>query len=258
MAENFHVLVSDKLSRSGLQPLLDEDCIAVDIRTDLSPAELKSLIPDYHALLVRSGTQVTADLIRAGRRLQAIGRAGTGVDNIDVEAATRAGVTVVNTPTGNTVAAAEHTIAMLMALARNIPQADRNIRAKQWNRSAFVGTEVRGKVLGIIGLGRIAQEVLQFALSLGMRVFAHDPFVSQEYASQRGVTLLSLDEMLPQVDFLTVHVPLTEATRNLIDALQSEANETRRPRHQCGPRRNCGREGAGRCSFKRPRCRRGP
>ena len=218
MAEKFHVLVSDKLSRSGLQPLLDEDCIAVDIRTDLSPAELKSLIPDYHALLVRSGTQVTADLIRAGKRLQAIGRAGTGVDNIDVEAATRAGVTVVNTPTGNTVAAAEHTIAMLMALARNIPQADRNVRAKQWNRSAFVGTEVRGKVLGIIGLGRIAQEVLQFALSLGMRVFAHDPFVSQEYASQRGVTLLSLDEMLPQVDFLTVHVPLTEATRNLIDA----------------------------------------
>ncbi len=218
MSEKFRVLVSDKLSRSGLQPLLDADDIAVEMHTDLSPAELKSLIPGFHALLVRSSTQVTADLIQAGRSLQAIGRAGTGVDNIDVDAATRAGVTVVNTPTGNTVAAAEHTIAMLMALARNIPQADQNVRAQLWNRSAFVGTEVRGKALGVVGLGRIAQEVVQFALSMGMCVYASDPFVSQEYATQRGVTLLSLDEMLPLVDFLSVHVPLTEATRNLIDA----------------------------------------
>jgi len=197
---------------------LDADDIAVEMHTDLSPAELKSLIPGYHALLVRSSTQVTADLIQAGRNLQAIGRAGTGVDNIDVDAATRAGVTVVNTPTGNTVAAAEHTIAMLMALARNIPQADQNVRAQLWNRSAFVGTEVRGKALGVVGLGRIAQEVVQFALSMGMCVYASDPFVSQEYATQRGVKLLSLDEMLPLVDFLTVHVPLTEATHNLINA----------------------------------------
>ncbi len=179
MSEKFRVLVSDKLSRSGLQPLLDADDIAVEMHTDLSPAELKSLIPGYHALLVRSSTQVTADLIQAGRKLQAIGRAGTGVDNIDVDAATRAGVTVVNTPTGNTVAAAEHTIAMLMALARNIPQADQNVRAQLWNRSAFVGTEVRGKALGVVGLGRIAQEVVQFALSMGMCVYASDPFVSQ-------------------------------------------------------------------------------
>lgn len=197
---------------------MDADDIAVEMHTDLSPAELKSLIPGYHALLVRSSTQVTADLIQAGRNLQAIGRAGTGVDNIDVDAATRAGVTVVNTPTGNTVAAAEHTIAMLMALARNIPQADQNVRAQLWNRSAFVGTEVRGKALGVVGLGRIAQEVVQFALSMGMCVYASDPFVSQEYATQRGVKLLSLDEMLPLVDFLTVHVPLTEATHNLINA----------------------------------------
>jgi len=197
---------------------LDADDIAVEMHTDLSPAELKSLIPGYHALLVRSSTQVTADLIQAGRNLQAIGRAGTGVDNIDVDAATRAGVTVVNTPTGNTVAAAEHTIAMLMALARNIPQADQNVRAQLWNRSAFVGTEVRGKALGVVGLGRIAQEVVQFALSMGMCVYASDPFVSQEYATQRGVKLLSLDEMLPLVDFLSVHVPLTEATHNLINA----------------------------------------
>ena len=218
MSDNFHVLVSDKLSQKGLQPLLDAERVSVEIRTDLSPAALKAIIPNYHALLVRSATQVTADLIRAGRRLQAIGRAGTGVDNIDMQAATRAGVTVVNTPTGNTVAAAEHTIAMLMALARNLPQADRNVRAGQWNRNSFVGTEVRDKALGIVGLGRIAQEVLQFAHSLGMRVFACDPFVSEEYASQRGVTLLSLDDMLPQIDFLTVHVPLTDATRNIIDA----------------------------------------
>ena len=218
MSKSLKVLVSDKLSKRGLQPLFDAEGIAVDICTDLSSQELFARIPDYHALLVRSSTQVTSDLIGAGRRLQAIGRAGTGVDNIDVEAATRAGVTVVNTPTGNTVAAAEHTIAMLMALARNIPQADRNVRAKLWDRGAFVGTEVRGKALGIVGLGRIAQEVVQFAHSLGMRVYAYDPFVSQEYASQRHVTLISLDEMLPLVDFLTMHVPLTNATRNLLDA----------------------------------------
>ncbi len=218
MSKSLKVLVSDKLSNRGLQPLLDADNVLVDICTDLSPQELACRIPEYHALLVRSSTQVTAELIGAGKQLQAIGRAGTGVDNIDVETATRAGVTVVNTPTGNTVAAAEHTIAMLMALARNIPQADRNVRAKLWDRNEFVGTEVRGKALGIVGLGRIAQEVVQFALSLGMKVFAYDPFVSQEYASQRQVTLVSLDEMLPLVDFLSVHVPLTEATRNIIDA----------------------------------------
>ena len=218
MSESLRVLVSDKLSERGLQPLFDADGISVEICTDLSPEELVSRIPEYHALLVRSSTQVTPDLIGAAKRLQAIGRAGTGVDNIDVEAATRAGVTVVNTPTGNTVAAAEHTIAMLMALARNIPQADRNVRSKLWDRGAFVGTEVRGKALGIVGLGRIAQEVVQFALSLGMRVYAYDPYVSQEYASQRHVTLISLDEMLPLVDFLTVHVPLTDATRNILDA----------------------------------------
>lgn len=218
MSESLKVLVSDKLSERGLQPLFDADGISVEICTDLSPEELVSRIPEYHALLIRSRTQVTPDLIGAGKRLQAIGRAGTGVDNIDVEAATRAGVTVVNTPTGNTVAAAEHTIAMLMALARNIPQADRNVRSKLWDRGAFVGTEVRGKALGIVGLGRIAQEVVQFALSLGMRVYAYDPYVSQEYASQRHVTLISIDEMLPLVDFLTVHVPLTDATRNILDA----------------------------------------
>lgn len=218
MTESLKVLVSDKLSKRGLKPLFEAGGISVDICTELSSEELLSRIPDYHALLVRSSTQVTSDLIGAAKRLQAIGRAGTGVDNIDVEAATRAGVTVVNTPTGNTVAAAEHTIAMLMALARNIPQADRNVRAKLWDRGAFVGTEVRGKALGIVGLGRIAQEVVQFALSLGMRVYAYDPFVSQEYASQRHVTLISLDEMLPLVDFLTMHVPLTNATRNLLDA----------------------------------------
>lgn len=218
MSEKFHVLVSDRLSQKGLQPLLQDGRVCVDVRTDLSPAALEDLIPDYDALLVRSSTLVTAELIQAGKRLQAIGRAGTGVDNIDVDAATRAGVTVVNTPTGNTVAAAEHTVAMLMAMARNLPQAERDIRAGAWNRSRFVGTEVRDKTLGIVGLGRIAQEVLQVALSLGMRVLAHDPFVSEEYASQRGVTLLSLDELLPQVDFLTVHVPLTDSTRNMIDA----------------------------------------
>jgi len=218
MSDRFRVLVSDTIVESGLQPLLNDEQISVDIRTALSPTALQAIISGYDALLVRSSTQVTAALICAGKRLQAIGRAGSGVDNIDVDAATRAGVTVVNAPTGNTVAAAEHTIAMLLALARNVPQADRHVRAGSWERSAFVGTEVRDKVLGTVGLGRIAQEVVQFVQGLGMQALACDPFVSEEYAAQRGVTLLSLEAMLPQVDFLTVHVPLNDANRHLIDA----------------------------------------
>lgn len=218
MPETFRVLVSDKLAEGGLQPLREAERISVDIRTDLSPAQLQEAIPEYDALLVRSSTQVTDEIIRAGKRLQVIGRAGTGVDNIDVDAATAAGVIVVNAPTGNTVAAAELTIAMLMSLARNVPQADQHVRAGQWQRGKFVGVEVRDKVLGIVGFGRIAQEVAQFAQGLGMRVLAHDPFVTEEFAAQRDVTLLSLDEMLPQVDFLTVHMPLNDATRHAIDA----------------------------------------
>jgi phosphoglycerate dehydrogenase-like enzyme len=171
------------------------------------------IIPQYDALLVRSATRVTAELIQAGKRLRVIGRAGVGVDNIDVDAATQAGVIVVNAPTGNVVAAAEHTIAMLMALARNIPQADAHVRAGLWKRDRFMGVEVRDKVLGTVGLGRVAQEVVRRAQGLGMRVIAYDPYVTAEYATQRGVTLVDLDTLVAEADFITLHVPLTAQTR---------------------------------------------
>ncbi|MCB0096966.1 MAG: phosphoglycerate dehydrogenase, partial [Caldilineaceae bacterium] len=210
----FKILVSDPMSDSGLAPLREASNMEVDLRTDLSPAQLVDVIPAYHALLVRSGTQVTADVIQAGANLRVIGRAGVGVDNIDVDAATRAGIIVVNAPTGNTVAAAEHTVAMLMALARNIPQADAHVRSGGWKRGQYTGIEIRDKVLGTVGLGRVAQEVVRRARGLGMTVLAYDPYISPEFAAQHGATLTSLDEMLPQVDFLTLHVPLTEQTRN--------------------------------------------
>ncbi len=213
---NFKVLVSDPLSDSGLVPLQAQDNIDIDIKTGLSPAELTAIIGDYDALMVRSGTQVTADIISAGTKLRVIARAGVGVDNIDIESATQNGVIVVNAPTGNTVAAAEHTVAMLMSLARNIPQADAHVRTGSWKRSQFTGIEIRDKVLGSIGFGRVAQEVARRAQGLGMTVVASDPFVTEEYADQRNVKLLQMEEVIKQADFLTIHVPLNEQNRNLV------------------------------------------
>lgn len=216
----YRVLVSDAISASGLAPLLADPSIQVDVRTDLTPAALVEAIAVYDALLVRSSTQVTADVLRAGKNLRVVARAGVGVDNIDIAAATDLGVIVVNAPTGNVVAAAEHTIALLMAAARLIPQADAHVRAGQWKRSQFMGVEVRNKILGTVGLGRVAQEVARRAEGLGMRVLAYDPYVTEEYAGQRGVELVSLDRIFAEADFITVHVPLTESTRNLIDMPQ--------------------------------------
>lgn len=216
MAENHRILVSDSLSEVGLAALRAAPNVDVDVRTGLAPDKLLEIIPHYDALLVRSATQVTADVIRAGTRLRVVARAGVGVDNIDVEAATQAGVIVVNAPTGNVVAAAEHTIAMLMALARNIPQADAHVRGGQWKRDRFMGVEVRGKVLGTVGLGRVAQEVVRRAQGLGMSVIAYDPYVTAEYASHRNVELVDLDSLVERADFLTLHVPLTPQTRHLI------------------------------------------
>jgi D-3-phosphoglycerate dehydrogenase len=214
------VLVSDALSESGLRPLRAAPEILVDVRTNLSSQQLLETIGDYDALLVRSSTHVDAAVIEAGKRLRVIARAGVGVDNIDVDAATQAGVIVVNAPTGNVVAAAEHTIAMLMALARHIPQADAHVRRQQWKRNQFMGVEVRDKVLGSIGLGRVAQEVVRRAQGLGMTTIGYDPYVTAEYAAQRGVRLLDLDAVIAQSDFLTVHVPLTAQTTDLIGEAQ--------------------------------------
>lgn len=217
MTETYKVLVSDELPESGLTPLRAAANLEVDLKTNLTPAQLLEIMPHYDALIVRSSTQVTADVIEAGKRLRVVARAGVGVDNIDTAAATHAGVIVVNAPTGNTVAAAEHTIAMLMALARNIPQAHAHVHTGQWKRNRFVGTEVRDKILGTVGLGRVAQEVAQMAQGLGMRVIAYDPYVTAEYAAQRGVTLADLDTLLAQADFVTLHTPLTPHTRHLIN-----------------------------------------
>ncbi len=216
MSEPLKILVSDALADVGLAPLRQATNVDVDVRTDLTPEQLIAVIPAYDALLVRSSTLVTADVIRAGKRLRVVGRAGVGVDNIDVDAATHAGVIVVNAPTGNTVAAAEHTIALLMSMARLIPQADAHVRTGHWKRNKFVGVEVRNKVLGTVGMGRVAQEVVRRAQGLGMRIVGYDPYVTADYAAQRGVALHDLDAVLTQADFLTIHVPLTPQTQNLI------------------------------------------
>lgn len=217
MKERLKILVSDSMSDAGLAPLQAEPDVEVDVITGQPISRLLEIIPNYDALLVRSATKVTAELIQAGKKLRVIARAGVGVDNIDVEAATQAGVIVVNAPTGNVVAAAEHTIAMIMALARNIPQANAHVQQGLWKRDKFMGVEVRGKVLGSVGLGRVAQEVVRRAQGLGMQVIAYDPYVTADYATQRGVTLTDLDSLVAEADFITLHVPATPQTRGLIN-----------------------------------------
>ncbi|MBN1583069.1 MAG: phosphoglycerate dehydrogenase, partial [Anaerolineae bacterium] len=204
------ILVSDPLAQDGLDIL--QQHTSVDVKTGLSAQELIEIIGDYDALVVRSGTQVTSSMIEAASRLQVIGRAGVGVDNIDVEAATARGILVVNAPDGNSIAAAEHSIAMMMALSRHIPQADASLRERQWARKKFIGVEVTGKTLGVIGMGRIGRAVARRGRGLDMHVLAHDPYISSVHADRLGVELCELDALLAQADFITVHVPLTAAT----------------------------------------------
>ncbi|GAI91399.1 unnamed protein product, partial [marine sediment metagenome] len=184
----------------------------------LKSEEIISTIGDYEALVVRSQTQVSARVIEAGGKLQVIARAGVGVDNIDVEEATRRGIVVVNAPTGNTISAAEHTIALMLSLARNIPQANAILRSGVWRRSDFMGTEVRNKTLGIIGLGNIGSEVARRARGLEMKLIAYDPFISVDYAHNLQVELVSLEQLLRESDFITFHLPLTASTKALIGA----------------------------------------
>src|SRR5205807_8072411 len=191
----------------------------IDERPGLKPEQLRAIIGEYHALIVRSETQVTVDILAAATRLKIVGRAGVGVDNIDIEAATRQGIMVVNSPTGNIVAAAEHTIAMLMAMARHIPAANDSLKAGKWEKNRFLGVEVRNKVLGIIGLGKVGTEVARRAQGLEMQVIAFDPYVAPEQARKLDVTMLSMEEVLRQADFVTLHTSLTSGphgTRGLI------------------------------------------
>ena len=210
------VLVTESLS-SGAYEILQCAC-QLDVRDGLSHAQLLDIIGEYDGLVVRSSTRVDAALIGAGKRLVVIGRAGVGVDNIDLQAATRRGIIVVNAPTGNTIAVAEHTIGLMLALARHIPQADAALRAGRWDKKHLTGIEVKDKTLGIIGLGQIGTAVAKRAVGLEMEVIAYDPFASVERAARLNVRMVSLEELFANADFISVHTPLTERTRGLIDA----------------------------------------
>ncbi len=210
------VLVADPVSEEGLELLRRQ--AQVDVKTELAPKELVSLIGDYEALVVRSQTKVTAEVIKAGKKLQVIGRAGVGVDNIDVEEATKRGIIVVNAPTGNTISAAEHTIALMLAMARHIPQANAVLKSGKWRRSDFMGTEIRNKTLGLVGLGKVGAEVARRALGLEMKLIAYDPFISADHAHNLQVEPVPLKQLLKEADFITIHTPLTAQTKGLIGA----------------------------------------
>jgi D-3-phosphoglycerate dehydrogenase len=214
MAATHRILVTDQIAPDGVAYLRQHG--SVEVRTGLKPDELLTVMPGYQALIVRSETKVTRAVIEAGTDLRVIGRAGVGVDNIDVEAATGRGIVVVNAPAGNTIAVAEHTIGLLLAVARRIPQASAALRAGQWQRSKYMGQEVRGKTLGIVGLGRIGREVSRRAQGLEMRVVAFDPYVGAEQARRLGVEMLELSPLLRTADFITIHTPSTAQTQGLI------------------------------------------
>ncbi|HIN93113.1 MAG TPA: phosphoglycerate dehydrogenase, partial [Alphaproteobacteria bacterium] len=210
------VLISDTLSGRAAEVFRSRG-IDVDVSIDLDPEDLIARIGGYDGLAVRSSTQVTAEVLSAGKRLRVVGRAGIGVDNIDVAAATKCGVVVMNTPFGNSTTTAEHTIALLMALCRQIPQADRSTQMGKWEKSRFMGVEVTGKILGLIGCGNVGSIVAERAQGLKMRVVVYDPFMTNEHATELGVERVDMDELLAESHFISLHVPLTETTRNMIN-----------------------------------------
>ena len=211
------VLISDKLSPRAAE-IFKERGLEVDVAVGLSPEELIARIPEYAGLAIRSATKVTSDVLAAAPNLKVVGRAGIGVDNVDVEAATQRGVVVMNTPDGNSITTAEHSLAMMFALARQIPAADRSTQAGKWEKSRFMGVELTGKLLGIIGCGNIGSIVANRALGLKMRVIAYDPFLSSDRAQDLGIEKVELEELLSRADIITLHVPLTDQTRGIIDA----------------------------------------
>lgn len=210
------VLVAEPLGQAGLDRLAQEH--EVDVRLNLTRDELLAALPDYDALVVRSQVQVGAAAISAGARLKVVGRAGVGVDNVDVAAATGAGIAVVNAPTANTLAAAEHTLALMLALARRVAAADASLRRGEWRRADFMGTELGAKTLGIVGLGRVGLAVADRARAFAMNLLGSDPLVSAEAAATYGVRLVDVDELLAESDVVTLHVPLAAGTRGLLDA----------------------------------------
>src|ERR1700742_3018610 len=209
------VLIADELSPAAVA-IFKERGVEVDVKTGLSKDELLTIIDQYDGLAVRSATKADKDVIAAAKTLKVIGRAGIGVDNIDIPAATAAGVVVMNTPFGNSITTAEHAIAMMFALARQMPAADVSTQAGKWEKSRFMGVELYAKTLGLIGAGNIGSIVADRALGLKMKVVAYDPFLSPERAVEMGVEKVELDELLPRADFITLHTPLTDKTRNIL------------------------------------------
>lgn len=209
------ILVSDPVSQAGIE--LMQKHFPVDVKLKMTPEELAAVIGDYDALVVRSETKVTNDIMAKAPKLKVIGRAGVGVDNIDVEAATKRGIIVLNAPEGNTIAATEHTVALMLTMARKIPQAYQSMKQGKWERSKFMGVEMRGKTLGVIGLGRIGAGVTQRALAMEMKVMVYDPFLSEERAASLGIKLVEVEDIITQADFITVHAPMTKETKYLLN-----------------------------------------
>jgi len=213
------VLVADPISQRGIDELASGGLLEVSVQTGLPEAELVRVIPEFDGLVVRSQTKVTAPVLAAAARLRVVGRAGVGVDNVDLDAATKRGVIVMNTPGGNTISTAEHAFSLLVSIARNIPQAHASIKAGRWDRKKFEGVELYGKTLGILGMGRIGSEIARRAIAFGMRVLAYDPYLSASRARTLQVELVEeLDALLPGADFLTLHMPLTPETKHMLDA----------------------------------------
>src|SRR5215467_4479456 len=213
------VLIADSISQRGVDELSREKALEVTLRTGLSERELIAVISPFSALVVRSQTKVTAEVLNAGSKLRVVGRAGVGVDNVDVEAATRRGVVVLNAPGGNTISTAEHAFSLLLSVARKIPQADANVRSKHWSKKDFEGVELYNKTLGIIGMGRIGSELSRRAIAFGMRVIAYDPYLSATRARSLQVELVDdLDDLLAAADFISLHTPLTAETHHILDA----------------------------------------
>jgi len=213
------VLVADAISQRGIDALSANGDLEVSVQLKLAPAKVIEIIPEFSGLIVRSETKVSAEVLNAAKKLRVVGRAGVGVDNVDVETATRRGVLVLNAPGGNTVSTAEHAFSLLLCVARKIPQADASLRAKKWNRKEFEGVELYNKTLGVIGMGRIGSELSRRAIAFGMRVIAYDPYLSAARARSLQVELVEdLDELLPHADFISLHTPLTNETRHILDA----------------------------------------
>lgn len=209
------ILISDPMAEEGVKILRNEKTFQVDTKSKVPPAELKEMIRDYDAILIRSGTKLTKDIIEASN-LKIIGRAGVGLDNVDIEAATKKGIVVVNAPAGNTISTAEHTMSLIMALSRNIPQANKSLKDGNWDREKFMGVELYGKTLGIIGLGRIGKEVAQRAASFKMNIIAYDPYLSTDIANKLKIELIEFNKLLKNSDYITVHTPITDKTDHLL------------------------------------------